>query len=398
YITSGSDRAAISSLTQFVNYDQQTGLELRHLLSGEPLDLKLANTTHQKIASNRTDYLKEQENRLFNQIPARLRTGISENEAKELFWWLWRCLPQAAAKLLDDENLLLMPAETRIPDGSIWSHASLTAAIAGTLAGYDLTSEDVVNKWPTGKQLSHPYLVSFSFSPVKELIKASRKMGDFWAGSWILHYLSAKVCWQLAQQYGPDSLIYPSLYAQPLIDQWLLEKYPDFSSWIDPPGDQQLLTAGFPHIIILVLPKDKVAVAMQTAKSSLLKEWKEISRQVFEKLQLKENSRTWDSWLNAQWQTYYVGVPIGREDQPLISGEIYQENENIDENQAEAPEKAQSWRDKQNELYNLYDKKALFLEKEREFLQKAGELRLQNWKKYPFSSNVGSWWSSAVEQ
>ncbi|MCZ8162173.1 MAG: type III-B CRISPR-associated protein Cas10/Cmr2, partial [Microcystis sp. LE19-196.1B] len=348
YITSASDRAAISSLTQFVNYDQQTGLELRHLLSGEPLDLKLANTTHQKIASNRTDYLKEQENRLFNQIPARLRTGISENEAKELFWWLWRCLPQAAAKLLDDENLLLMPAETRIPDGSIWSHASLTAAIAGTLAGYDLTSEDVVNKWPTGKQLSHPYLVSFSFSPVQELIKASRKMGDFWAGSWIMHYLSAKVCWQLAQQYGPDSLIYPSLYAQPLIDQWLLEKYPDFSSWIDPPGDQQLLTAGFPHIIILVLPKDKVAAAMQTAKSSLLKQWKEISRQVFEELakrhwmpKLKENSRTWDSWLNAQWQTYYVGVPIGREDQPLISGEIYKENENIDENQAEAPEKAQ---------------------------------------------------------
>ena len=405
YITSASDRSAIGSLTQFVNYDRETGLELRHLLSGEPLDLKLADTTHKKIASNRTDYLKEQEKRLFNQIPDRLRTGISENEAKELFWWLWRCLPQAATKLLDDENLLLMPAETRIPDGSIWSHASLTAAIAGTLAGYDLTSEDVVNKWPTGKQLSHAYLVSFTFSPVQELIKASRKMRDFWAGSWILHYLSAQVCWQLAQQYGPDSLIYPSLYAQPLIDQWLLEKYPDFKPWIDPPGDRQLLTAGFPNIIILVLPKDKVAAAMQTAKSSLLKEWKEISRQVFEELgerhwmpKLKENSRTWDSWLNAQWQTYYVGVPIGREDQLLTSSEIYQENENSAENQAEDPEKAQSWRDKQNELYNLYDKKALFLEKEQEFLQKAGKLRLEKWKKHPFSSNVGSWWSSAFDQ
>jgi CRISPR-associated protein Cmr2 len=64
----------------------------------------------------------------------------------------------------------------------------------------------------------------------------------------------------------------------------------------------------------------------------------------------------------------------------------------------EDTEKAQSWRDKQNELYNLYDKKALFLEKEQEFLQKAGKLRLEKWKKHPFSSNVGSWWSSTFAQ
>ncbi|MBF4212084.1 hypothetical protein EI533_30955, partial [Pseudomonas donghuensis] len=89
---------------------------------------------------------------------------------------------------------------------------------------------------------------------------------------------------------------------------------------------------------------------------------------------------------------------IGREDQPLISSEIYQENENSDENQAEDPEKAQSWRDKQNELYNLSGDKALFLTKEQEFLQKAGKLRLEKWKKHPFSSNVGSWWSSAFDQ
>lgn len=115
------------------------------------------------------------------------------------------------------------------------------------------------------KGLSHPYLATFSFTPIQELIKASRKMRDFWTGSWILHYLSAKVCWKLATIYGPDTLLYPSLYHQPLIDHWLLQTWPDFGKWIEQPCSQQLLTAGFPNVLVLMLPKDAVRSAMQTA-------------------------------------------------------------------------------------------------------------------------------------
>ena len=139
-----------------------------------------------------------------------------------------------------------MPAETRIPDASIWSHGSLTAALAGALAGYDLTSAQI-KRWPANKNTSRPYIAIFSFTPIQELIKASRKMRDFWAGSWILHYLSAKICWKLAQLYGPDSLVYPCLFQQPLIDHWLLKQWPDFEKWIKKPGSQQILTAGFPE-------------------------------------------------------------------------------------------------------------------------------------------------------
>ncbi|OBQ28160.1 MAG: hypothetical protein AN487_24390, partial [Anabaena sp. CRKS33] len=101
-------------------------------------------------------------------------------------------------------------------------------------------------------------------------IKSSRKMRDFWAGSWLLHYLSAKVCWQLANQYGPDTLLYPSLYEQPLIDHWLLQQYRDFSPYINQPSPESLLTAGFPNVIVLVLPEGKVQAAMQTAQQTLL--------------------------------------------------------------------------------------------------------------------------------
>ncbi len=122
----------------------------------------------------------------------------AKTDSKCLFWWLWRCLPEAACREFDDLSLMLMPAETRLPDSSIWSHGSLTAALAGALAGYNLTTAEIEHWSSKTMTLSHPYLATFTFTPVQELIKASRKIRDFWAGSWILHYLSAKVCWKLA--------------------------------------------------------------------------------------------------------------------------------------------------------------------------------------------------------
>ncbi|MBR8831954.1 MAG: hypothetical protein N5P05_001736 [Chroococcopsis gigantea SAG 12.99] len=403
YITSASDRSAIGSLIRSVNY-KDGGLELRHLLSAAGLTLRVKQLDEHR--GNRTDYLEGKEQELLNMIPRELREGTTESDAKKLFWWLWRCLPEAAVNLLGDENLILMPAETRIPDASLWSHLSLTSAMAGALAGYDLENEDVINRWPNKKELSRAYLASFTFSPIQELIKASRKMSDLWAGSWILHYLSAKVCWQLAQQYGPDCFIYPSLYQQPLIDCWLLNTYAEFSEWVETPEDKTLLTAGFPNVIVLVLPKDKVGAAMQTARNTLLGEWRAIAHLVFEKLgerrwmaSLTENSRTWESWLNAQWQTYHVAVPIGREDESLTSSEINQrdDNDELDTKQPEDDKQAESWIGKQNEFYNLGVKKALFQKQEKDFIKKAGELNTTQGR-HPSKANVGSWWNHAFDQ
>ena len=97
------------------------------------------------------------------------------------------------------------------------------------MAGYYKTEEEYPKYRGDfkGKE-SRPHVAVFTFTPVQELIKASRKLRDFWAGSWLLHYLSAKACWDLAWKYGPDTLLYPCLYAQPLIDYWLLKEYPDF--------------------------------------------------------------------------------------------------------------------------------------------------------------------------
>lgn len=394
YIASASDRGAISSMTGSINYrqrdNQEKGLEISHLLSGEKRSLRINQSP--ELLTQQKNYLNSLEQKLVEAIPTELKSN--PDSIKSLFWWLWRCLPEVACQLFEDDSLILMPAETSLPDSSIWSHASITSALASTLVGYDLTTAEVKHL-DVNRTLSHPYLASFTFTPVQELIKASRKMRDFWAGSWLLHYLSAKVCWQLAQKYGPDCFLYPSLYQQPLIDYWLLKEFPQFGQWVKKPEVHQLLTAGFPNVLVLLLPKDKVQAAMQLAQQTLLQEWGRIGNLVFDELktqpswmpELQRDSNTWKGWLKSQWQFYWTAFPIGKEGQPLTNAAIFLENE---------PEFL-AWCNAQNQAYNLTtEERKIFQPEELNFLQ---ETYHQYWQqqKQDFNINVGSWWASIFD-
>ncbi len=381
YIASASDRGAIGNLSATVNYNSE-GLQISHLLSGRLQTLKI--NPHEDLLRDRATFL----NRKSEAIRAAIPNDIA-NDPKALFWWLWRCLPIEACRQCDDETLMLMPAETRFPDASIWSHASMSAALAGAFMGYDRTSEFLHEKTYQA-DLSHAYLATFTFSPIQELIKASRKIRDFWAGSWVLHYLSARVSYKLAQLYGPDSLLYPSLYQQPLIDLWLRQDYPAFESWIPQPSDRALLTAGFPNVAIAVLPKARVSAAMQTARQTLLEAWMEIGDLVFQELQdnrhwmpgLQPDASSWKGWLKSQWQTYWSAVPIGSDEQPLKTAAL-------DEN---AQPDLQQWIDAQNQIY----RSRLLEEAELTFVRRAYRLRQETVGR-KFSINVGSWWSKIFD-
>ena len=396
HVASASDRSAIGGTTEFINYAEgnnpNKGLEIRHLLSGAKQDFKV-NFHQELINGKRADFLSTKEEKLLEILetaPQKFQDEIEDNipKIKELYWWLWRCLPKVTCDIFEDSSLMLMPAETRIPDASIWSHVSMTSALAGGFAGYDLTLDEIKN-WPRGKAVSHPYLAVFSFSPVQELIKSSRKMRDFWAGSWLLHYLSAKVCWQLANQYGPDTLLYPSLYEQPLIDHWLLQQYQDFSPYINQPSPESLLTAGFPNVIVLVLPEGKVQAAMQTAQQTLLKEWLKVGDLVLNELQkerhwmksLDPNHTRWQGWLKSQWQTYWTALPIGKPEEEFKCSANKNKNQEFE-----------NWSKAQNETYNLINNKnQLFKDQEKDLLQESYKIRQQIYKR-GFSANIGSWW------
>lgn len=388
-IASASDRAAIGNLPIAIDYQTsdrgQTlgpGLEISHLLSGQKTYWQLPPDHHRDLhnAPNRASFLRQQEHSL---IPETIRSET--HDIQKVFWWFWRCFPEAICRKFNDDSLMLMPAETRLPDGSLWSHNSIVSALAGSLAGY------------TQPQATRPYLASFTFSPIQELIKASRKMRDLWAGSWLLHYLSAKISWALAAKYGPDTLLYPSLYAQPLIDHWLLTKYPDFAEWIQAPPVEKLLTAGFPNVIMVILPEDKVQAAMQLAQQTLLESWRNLATKVFDHLtqerrwmpNLDSRDPTWQGWLGQQWQHYWAAVPIGSPDQALKDTDILKSQASIDQD---------PWVARQNATYHLSQPQKLFLDKELAFLRASFLDPQGNRRPYKPGLNVGSWWAAVVDQ
>lgn len=253
---------------------------------------------------------------------------------------------------------------------------------------------------------------------MQELIKASRKMRDFWAGSWLLHYLSAKVCWGLAWKYGPDTLLYPCLYEQPLIDHWLLQEYDEFKKWISPPSTSKLLTAGFPNVLVMILPdngasqadialKNPVQTAMCHAKQILTHEWQQLGKKVLNYLQNPDkgkpwmpnlNLHSWDDWLKAQWQTYWVALPIG-------------DNQAVLHHSPRKPKQEQyeKWVAQQNKFACPKPELFVKVDSESKFLKATYEAALkEDWSdrhspKIEYKAkkpnlNVGSWWASIFDQ
>ncbi len=203
FIASGSDRASIiKGIYADARYENgQTQVEISHPISGQKRTVKIWDQlTEQQIATIEDRVLPYEAIR-------------KEKDAKKAFWWFWRLYPQEIAREtgIEETSALLLPADTRIPDCPVHTHNSIVSALAGTL--YPQT-------WQFGKQ-THPYLLIFTFSPIQEFVKSSRKLLDFWGGSYMLHYLSASLCWHVAKKYGPDAVITPSLWDQEIIDAFI---------------------------------------------------------------------------------------------------------------------------------------------------------------------------------
>jgi CRISPR-associated protein Cmr2 len=220
-----------------------------HPISGQTQDL---DTT---AATNRLNHVLQKINAETG------RNILEETDCEKVYWWFWRFYPELWS---DSPDRLLHPAHSILPDCPIHSYQSTAAALSEAI-GTD----------------QEPYLLLFSFSPVQDFIKASRKFLDFWAGSYLLHYLAAKLCWEVAEQYGPDAIITPSLWSQEIIDAFLLKKYsenaerpkdryPGFQKtftalgydpierW-DQDKSNSLSTAGFPNAIVVIIPGKEAA-------------------------------------------------------------------------------------------------------------------------------------------
>lgn len=218
-----------------------------------------------------------------------------EEDAEKVFWWFWRFYPELLAQ--KERTALLFPAHQFLPDCPLHSYQSTVSALTGAMFPSD---------WQCDRKAERPYLFIFTFAPIQEFIKASRKFLDFWSGSYLLHYLSAKICWYIAKKYGPDSIITPCLWSQEIIDTLIIEdKYRDFISSFqrlqlnensepnENPVAHQLMngfstrlsTGGFVNAIATLVPgKENAQELGQELKQQLIREWSTIAEEVRKKV------------------------------------------------------------------------------------------------------------------
>ncbi|MFP4135197.1 MAG: type III-B CRISPR-associated protein Cas10/Cmr2, partial [Halothece sp.] len=376
-IASSSDRVNLE-------LEEEPPQQVKHPISGQS----------QPLSGKQPNYLPD-----FSEI-------AQESDPEKVFWWFWRFFPETQVQ---SNQQTFFPAHSVLPDCPLYSYSSTVSALVGAMNS-------------DAGEAKHPYLLLFTFCPVQEFIKASRKFLDFWAGSYLLHYLGAKIAWEIAQQYGPDAVITPSLWSQEIIDAFLQQKYPDFETFFqeytetDPVSrfNQQksssLSTAGFPNMITAVVPGEQAAQELgehltqalnltwtgigekvrETIKARVMTAldtaekrqdlWTDIKNEFSENPELYrrelekwhqggcwEWNKLWEAQLDHTWEPYWTAIPLGS---PEFGLEISLQDE-------EFPQ----WRKQQDELSQT-----------RQTIPTTAETNLYE------TINVGTWWGSLQQR
>lgn len=224
---------------------------LIHPLSGEEFDLKTLDIDPERIkalSGMHFDKLIVNEN---GQIDAR-KTALN----------FWRFGPELTCSLPTLWQLL--PADTRVPDHTIWSHLDLSSAFATAFAAD--TNHDAA-------------LLSMSFGPVQDFIAAARTTSDLWAGS----HLLSRIAWEglkiIATELGPDTVIFPQLRGVPQVDLWLRdeialppERFAN-AEWVSQKTDANpLFMAALPNKFVAIIPSDQAA-ALAEKVTAAVRDW-----------------------------------------------------------------------------------------------------------------------------
>lgn len=179
------------------------------------------------------------------------QTDGSVDHRRTLFAY-WRFGPELAESR-DAGSLGLLwphlPADTRVPDHSIWDHLDLTSAFAGAFAADP--EADVA-------------LLSMALGPVQGFIAAARSTSDLWAGSHLLSRLAWEAIKPICEALGPDAVLFPRLRGVPQVDLWLRDEVGlpaglfEQSPWTRQASDANpLFAAALPNRFVAAVPASR---------------------------------------------------------------------------------------------------------------------------------------------
>lgn len=234
---------------------------LIHPLTGEQINLGQLKDTDVGDIKDRS--LKHHEELL---IALGIK-GDQPHDMRRTLLALWRFAPELNEE--QDNGALgalwhQLPADTRVPDHSIWDHLDLTSAFAGAFAADP--QQEVA-------------LLTVSLGPVQSFIAAARSTSDLWAGSHLLSRLAWECMRPLCETLGPDAVLFPRLRGIPQVDLWLRDQMHlpaelfNECEWQKGATDANpLFSAALPNRFVAVVPASQAQAIAQQCEQAV-RDW-----------------------------------------------------------------------------------------------------------------------------
>ena len=282
---------------------------LRHVLSGRPFavdehgiedvgaDKEGWKTFIAAIKEESRDSVLKRAVQACKQRIQGYRDEVPGADNRAIFLRLWRRLARDLEGHSDPFGLLwrFMPADTRIPDHSIWDHVRLASAIAGCLTHGDRMA-----------------FLLFKVGPVQSFISESRKARDLWAASYIISVLSGTAMATIAEKLGPDTILYPDLIGCAEADWLLYERLGEDKDrdWLKKLWSDEkkaawpLTTASLPAVFVALVPSESAADLAERAVKEAREAWSKLARGVRNWLNDPPCQSGWDQG----WDNQIEGV------------------------------------------------------------------------------------------
>jgi CRISPR-associated protein Cmr2 len=187
-----------------------------------------------------------------------------------LHWRLWRHSASVSrGRAQGDGRLAFLPADTRIPDRSTWNHCSLVSALQSCVEIHGEGDMAEIREF-------RPAFLLVQIGPVQEFIAQARTTRDLWSGSYLLSWLIAHGIKAVTDQVGPDCVLFPSLWAQPLFDflhrdeLFRIKTADGRDLWGEiKPSDEQILTPNLPNRFLALVPEARAKSLAEAAATAM---------------------------------------------------------------------------------------------------------------------------------
>lgn len=227
---------------------------------------------------------------------------------RERFLAVWRLLPDGIAAEFGNDAARL-PADTRIPDHTLFQHVDVTAGLHAAGA-------------PDGAAC-----LSFVLGPVQPFIAAARSVRDLWSGSALLSWLAFQAMTPILERLGPTAFVYPTLRGAPLADNWLRDV--GLGECVPLPGRRARMAPSLPNRFVAVVPWGEGGAAAAALREACIGAartgWRRLADAVRNRLDptfahhCPDWARLWDSQIDSAFDFRAAAAPLNQLDDDRLA-------------------------------------------------------------------------------